>query len=233
MSLESHDPEQGSSLASTGRTRIGRKPERGSYDRETLNSILDAGIVCHLGFSIEDRPFVIPTTYARRGGSVLFHGAPAARLFRQMKNGREICLSVTVIDGLVLARSVFHHSLNYRSVVLFGVASEITGLEEKREALRAITDHLAPNRWEEARKPTDGEVRATSVFSLPISEGSAKIREGPPVDLEEDMDYPVWAGGIPFRTVLGSPEPDPALFPGAHLPALLDHPRFDKNGFRQ
>ena len=233
MSLESHDPEQGSSLASTGRTRIGRKPERGSYDRETLNSILDAGIVCHLGFSIEDRPFVIPTTYARRGGSVLFHGAPAARLFRQMKNGREICLSVTVLDGLVLARSVFHHSLNYRSVVLFGVASEITGLEEKREALRAITDHLAPNRWEEARKPTDGEVRATSVFSLPISEGSAKIREGPPVDLEEDMDYPVWAGGIPFRTVLGSPEPDPALFPGAHLPALLDHPRFDKNGFRQ
>ena len=233
MSLESHDPEQGSSLASTGRTRIGRKPERGSYDRETLNSILDAGIVCHLGFSIEDRPFVIPTTYARRGGSVLFHGAPAARLFRQMKNGREICLSVTVLDGLVLARSVFHHSLNYRSVVLFGVASEITGLEEKREALRAITDHLAPNRWEEARKPTDGEVRATSVFSLPISEGSAKIREGPPVDLEEDMDYPVWAGCMPFRTVLGSPEPDPALFPGAHLPALLDHPRFDKNGFRQ
>ena len=233
MSLESHDPEQGSSLAPTGRTRIGRKPERGSYDRETLNSILDAGIVCHLGFSIEDRPFVIPTTYARRGGSVLFHGAPAARLFRQMKNGREICLSVTLIDGLVLARSVFHHSLNYRSVVLFGVASEITGLEEKREALRAITDHLAPNRWEEARKPTDGEVRATSVFSLPISEGSAKIREGPPVDLEEDMDYPVWAGCMPFRTVFGSPEPDPALFPGAHLPALLDHPRFDKNGFRQ
>ena len=233
MSLESPDPEEGSSLAPTGRTRIGRKPERGSYDRETLNWILDAGIVCHLGFSLEDRSFVIPTTYARRGGSVLFHGAPAARLFRQMKTGREICLSVTLIDSLVLARSVFHHSLNYRSVVMFGAASEITGLEEKREALRAITDHLAPNRWEEARKPTDGEVRGTSVFSLPISEGSAKIREGPPVDLEEDMEYSVWAGCIPFRTVLGPPEPAPALFPGALLPALLDDPRFEKNGFRQ
>ena len=233
MSLESPDPEEGSSLPPTGRTRIGRKPERGSYDRKTLHSILDAGIVCHLGFSVEDRSFVIPTTYARRGDFVLFHGAPAARLFRQMETGREICLSVTLLDGLVLARSVFHHSLNYRSVVMFGAASEITGLEEKREALRAITDHLAPNRWEEARKPTDGEVRATSVFSLPISEGSAKIREGPPVDLEEDMGYSVWAGCIPFRTVLGPPEPDPALFPGALLPALLDHPRFEKNGFRQ
>ena len=233
MSLESLDPEEGSSLIPTDRTRIRRKPERGFYDRETLYSILDAGIVCHLGFSVEDRPFVIPTTYARRGDSVLFHGAPAARLFRQMETGREICLSVTLIDGLVLARSVFHHSLNYRSVVLFGTASEISGLEEKREALRAITDHLAPTRWDEARKPTDGEVRATSVFSLPILEGSAKIREGPPVDLEEDMGYPVWAGCIPFRTVLGPPEPDQALTPGAVLPALLGHPRFDKNRLRQ
>ena len=233
MSLESPDPEEGSSLPPTGRTRIERKPERGSYDRKTLHSILDAGIVCHLGFSVEDRSFVIPTTYARRGDFVLFHGAPAARLFRQMETGREICLSVTLLDGLVLARSVFHHSLNYRSVVMFGAASEITGLEEKREALRAITGHLAPNRWEEARKATDGEVRGTSVFSLPISEGSAKIREGPPVDLEEDRGYSVWAGCIPFRTVLDPPEPDPALFPGALLPALLDHPRFEKNGFRQ
>ena len=233
MSLELPDPEEGSSLTPTGRTLIGRMPERGFYDRKTLHSILDAGIVCHLGFSVEDRSFVIPTTYARRGDSVLFHGAPAARLFRQMETGREICLSVTLIDGLVLARSVFHHSLNYRSVVMFGAASEIAGLEEKREALQAITDHLAPNRWNEARKPTDGEVRATSVFSLPISEGSAKIREGPPVDLEEDMGYPVWAGCIPFRTVFGPAEPDPALFPGVPLPALLDHPRFDKNGCRQ
>ncbi|MHB1955060.1 MAG: pyridoxamine 5'-phosphate oxidase family protein [Sulfobacillus sp.] len=233
MSLESTDPEEGSSLAPTGRTRIGRKPERGSYDRETLHSILDRGIVCHLGFSVEDRPFVIPTTYARRGDSVLFHGAPAARLFRQMETGREICLSVTLIDALVLARSVFHHSLNYRSAVLFGVASEITGLDEKREALKVITDHLAPNRWEEARKPTEGEIRATSVFFLPIAEGSAKIRTGPPVDLEEDMGYPVWAGCIPLRTVLGPPEPDPTLYSGALLPSLLGHHRFDKNGFRQ
>ncbi len=233
MTLESLDHEEGSSFAPTGRTRFGRMPERGSYDRKTLHSILDAGIVCHLGFSVEDRPFVIPTTYARRGNSVLFHGAPAARLFRQMETGREICLSVTLIDGLVLARSVFHHSLNYRSVVLFGAASEITGLEEKREALRALTDHLAPNRWEEARRPTEGEIRATAVFSLPISEGSVKIRKGPPVDLEEDMEHPAWAGCIPLRTVLGPPKPDPALFPGVLLPALLDHPRFDKNGFRQ
>ncbi|EQD24845.1 MAG: Flavin-nucleotide-binding protein-like protein [Leptospirillum sp. Group IV 'UBA BS'] len=149
-----------------------------------------------------------------------------------MGKGHEICVNVTLLDGLVLARSVFHHSLNYRSALLFGVPEEISDLEKKREALLIITNHLAPNRWEEARRPTDAEIRATSVFSLPISEGSAKIRTGPPSDLEEDMNFPVWAGIVPIDNRLGDPVPDPDILPGLPLPALLKASRFSPKGGR-
>jgi uncharacterized protein len=180
------------------RTRVKRIPDRGRYDRETIDAILDEGLVCHVGFEVDGQPYVIPTLYARAGDVVYLHGSSASRTLRQLSAGVPVCVTVTLLDGLVLARSVFHHSMNYRSVVLFGTATPLEG-GEKESALHALVEHLAPGRWDEARQPTPTELKATSILALPIDEASAKVRSGPPKDEPEDEDLPVWAGVVPVH----------------------------------
>ncbi len=192
----------------TSRSEIRRLPERGAYDRATIDAILDAGIVCHVGFVADGTPVVIPTLYARRDDQVLFHGSAASRMLRGLASGLELCLTVTHVDAIVLARSAFHHSLNYRSVVLFGVATEIVDLDERAAALDYITESLVPGRVGYVRPMTDKEVRGTKVLVLPITEASAKIRSGPPKDEPEDEDPEVWAGIVPVSYGVGVPEPD-------------------------
>jgi nitroimidazol reductase NimA-like FMN-containing flavoprotein (pyridoxamine 5'-phosphate oxidase superfamily) len=194
--------------APTRRTRVRRLPERGVYDRAVIDAILDEGMVCHLGFVDDGQPFVIPTLYARAGDSLYVHGSAASRAMRLLGNGAPCCVTVTLVDGLVLARSAFHHSSNYRSVVVLGVAQEVAARDEKLAALRAITEHLVPGRWSEVRSPSEQELRATCVLSLPIDEASAKVRTGGPVDDEADLDRGVWAGVIPLAVVAGEPRPD-------------------------
>jgi uncharacterized protein len=193
----------------TERTQVRRLAKRGRYDRETVYSILDAGWICHVGFTVDGRPVVIPTAYGRDGGRLIIHGSAASRMLRTMAGGIEVCVTVTHVDGLVLARSAFHHSINYRSVMLFGRARLIEESEAKNDALRLFTEHLLPGRWAEVRTPNEKELKATTVLELPIEEASAKVRTGPPVDDEEDMSWPVWAGVIPLSVVEGEPEPDP------------------------
>lgn len=193
----------------TERTQVRRLAKRGRYDRETVYSILDAGWICHVGFTVDGRPVVIPTAYGRDGGRLIIHGSAASRMLRTMAGGIEVCVTVTHVDGLVLARSAFHHSINYRSVMLFGRARLIEESEAKNDALRLFTEHLLPGRWAEVRTPNEKELKATTVLELPIEEASAKVRTGPPVDDEEDMSWPVWAGVIPLSIVKGAPEPDP------------------------
>ncbi|HUZ43668.1 MAG TPA: pyridoxamine 5'-phosphate oxidase family protein [Acidimicrobiales bacterium] len=197
-----------STLPTTERSRLRRKTERGSHDRETVAAILDAGLICHVGFSLDGRPWVFPTTYVRLGEAVYLHGAVGNFALRTLAGGAEVCVTVTLIDGLVLARSAFHHSMNYRSVMLFGVAEAVTDEAEKREALLATVDHMAPGRSADSRTPTPEELRSTLVVRLPITEGSAKIRTGPPIDDEEDMGLPHWAGVLPLSLVPGAPIPD-------------------------
>jgi uncharacterized protein len=180
------------------RTRVKRQPDRGRYDRQTIDAILDEGFVCHLGFVADHQPYVIPTLYARVGDVLYVHGSAASRMLRHLTTGAPVCITVTLLDGLVLARSVFHHSLNYRSVVVLGTATLVSG-NEKREALHALTEQLAPGRWDEARQPTAKELKATSILSVPIDEASAKLRTGPPKDDPEDEDLPVWAGLVPVH----------------------------------
>jgi nitroimidazol reductase NimA-like FMN-containing flavoprotein (pyridoxamine 5'-phosphate oxidase superfamily) len=180
------------------RTQVRRQPDRGRYDRETIDAILDEGLVCHLGFVAGGQPYVIPTLYARVGDSLYVHGSAASRMLRHLATGARVCVTVTLLDGLVLARSVFHHSMNYRSVVVLGTATLVTG-DEKRRALHALTEHLAPGRWDEARRPTAKELKATSLLQLPIDEASAKLRTGPPKDDPDDEDLPVWAGVVPVH----------------------------------
>ncbi|MHB1446705.1 MAG: pyridoxamine 5'-phosphate oxidase family protein [Acidimicrobiales bacterium] len=196
------------SLLTTDRTRLRRKTERGHHDRETVAAILDAGLICHVGFSLDGRPWVFPTTYARVGEVVYLHGAVGNFALRTLAGGAEVCVTVTVIDGLVLARSAFHHSMNYRSVMLFGAAEAVTDEAEKRAALLAIVDHMAPGRSADSRTPTPEELRSTLVVRLAITEGSAKIRTGPPIDDEEDMGLSHWAGVLPLSLVPGTPIPD-------------------------
>ena len=202
----------------TGRTRVRRLPERGSYEREAVYRILDEGLVCHVGFVAGGEPFVIPTGYARAGDALYVHGSPASRMLRELAGGVRVCVTVTLLDGLVLARSAFHHSMNYRSVVVFGTASVVEDEGEKMEALRAFTEHVVPGRWAEARPPDERELRKTLVLKLPLAEASAKVRTGPPVDDEEDYALPVWAGEIPLRLAAGAPAPDPRLAPGGGEP---------------
>ncbi len=204
----------------TPRTTV-RREERSSFDRNEIYAVLDEALYCNVGFVDGDRPVVIPTLHARIGDDLLLHGSPATRLFRLLKKGPEICVSVTLMDGLVLARSAFNHSANYRSVVVFGKTTALTKLDERREALDAFTDKLVPGRRASLREMTDKEVRATAVMSLPISEASAKIRSGPPVDEDEDYELPIWAGVIPMGTVYGDPVPDPRLHPDATEPDHL------------
>jgi nitroimidazol reductase NimA-like FMN-containing flavoprotein (pyridoxamine 5'-phosphate oxidase superfamily) len=180
------------------RIRITREPQRGRYDRETIDAILDEALLCHLGFEVDGQPYVIPTLHARVGDIVYVHGSAASRMLKQLAGGVRVCLTVTLFDGLVLARSVFNHSVNYRSVVLLGTAQLVPD-GEKAEALHALTEQLAPGRWEEARQPTAKELKATWILALPIEEASAKVRSGPPEDDPEDEHLPVWAGVVPVH----------------------------------
>jgi nitroimidazol reductase NimA-like FMN-containing flavoprotein (pyridoxamine 5'-phosphate oxidase superfamily) len=179
--------------------RVKREPQRGVYDRETIDAILDEALVCHLGFAVDGQPYVIPTLHARVGDRLYVHGSAASRMLRHAASDVRICVTVTLLDGLVLARSVFNHSIDYRSVVVLGTPTLVEDVDEKREALRAFTEHVAPGRWEEARQPTDQELKATWILSVPLDEASAKVRTGPPEDEPEDMDLPVWAGVVPIH----------------------------------
>jgi uncharacterized protein len=205
----------------TERTQLRRLPKRGLYDQETIYKILDEGFVCHVGFTIDGKTFVIPTGYARVGDRLLIHGSSASRMLRAMNAGIEVCATVTLIDGLVLARSAFHHSVNYRSVVIFGTASLVSGEEEKIEALHAFTEHVVPGRWQEVRPPNRSELAATAVLSLPIREASAKVRTGDPVDDEEDYALPVWAGVIPLKLRADAPKNDARLKNGITPPRYV------------
>ncbi len=201
------------------RTRVVREPQRGVYDRETIYKILDEGLVCHLGFSADGQPFVIPTLYARVGDAIYFHGSAASRMLRGVGEGTNVCLTVTLTDGIVLARSVFNHSMNYRSVVALGKAALVDAPQEKLEALRAFTEKILPHRWDDARQPNEKELKATSILRLPLVEVSAKIRVGPPEDDAPDYELPVWAGVIPLRIVAGFPIRDERCDLGIPLPA--------------
>ena len=195
----------------TERTKLKRLPKRGHFDRETVYGILDEGFICHVGFAPEGQPFVIPTGYARDGDTLYIHGSAASRMLRTLSTGVDVCVTVTIVDGLVLARSAFHHSMNYRSVVIFGRGTLIEDREAKMAALLALSEHIVRGRWVDVREPTEQEMKATTVLSLPLEEVSAKIRTGPPVDDEEDYAMDVWAGVIPLRLVAGEPIADPRL----------------------
>jgi nitroimidazol reductase NimA-like FMN-containing flavoprotein (pyridoxamine 5'-phosphate oxidase superfamily) len=196
---------------SSDRTRVRREPDRGVYERATIDAILDEALICHLGFVHDGQPYVIPTLFARIGDEVYFHGSAASRMLRTLDGGVDACLTVTLVDGLVLARSIFNHSVNYRSVVVLGRAAAVGERDEKLRALEAFSDRLVPGRWADVRSPTDQELKATSILRLPLDEASAKIRTGPPKDYEEDLTVPVWAGVIPLRLEAGEPQPDPGL----------------------
>jgi uncharacterized protein len=195
----------------TERTAVRRLPQRASYEREQVYQILDAGFVCHVGFVVDGQPFVIPTAYGRAGDTLYIHGAAASRMLKTLGAGMDACVTVTHVDGLVLARSAFHHSINYRSVVVFGRATVVEGREEKMTALRAFMEHVTPGRWDEVRAPDERELNATLVLALPLAEASAKVRTGAPVDDEEDLTLDVWAGVLPLRTVAGEPVSDALL----------------------
>jgi nitroimidazol reductase NimA-like FMN-containing flavoprotein (pyridoxamine 5'-phosphate oxidase superfamily) len=189
-------------------------PARGDYERETIDAILDEGLVAHLGFSVDGQPYVVPTLHARVGERVYFHGSSASRTVRALATGMQMCLTVTLLDGLVLARSAVHHSVNYRSVVVLGQARAIVEPTEKMTAIEAFTERLIPGRWDEVRGPTAKELKAIQVLALPLDEASAKLRVGPPVDDEEDYALDTWAGVIPLSTVAGEPTPDERLSKG-------------------
>jgi nitroimidazol reductase NimA-like FMN-containing flavoprotein (pyridoxamine 5'-phosphate oxidase superfamily) len=202
----------------TERTQVRRRHLRGVYDKEQVHAILDEGFICHVGFVIDGQPFVIPTAYARSGEQIYIHGSAASRLMK----GKEVdvCLTVTLLDALVVARSSFHTSMNYRSVVAMGTARLVTDIDQKREALRLFTNHVIAGRWEQAKQPTDQELKATSVLSLPLEEVSAKIRTGPPIDDEEDHALPIWGGVVPVIQSFGEPVPDEHALPGIEPPKL-------------
>lgn len=195
----------------TPRTTVKRLPERGSYDRADAHAILDEGLVAHVGLATDSGPVVIPMLYGRDGDRLLLHGSPASRLLRSGAKGAEMCVTVTLVDGLVLARSAFHHSMNYRSVVVMGTAQPIQDLTERRRALDVLVEHIVPGRTGDAREPSEREVRGTLVLALPLDECSVKVRTGGPKDEDEDMDLPVWAGVIPLTTVAGTPVADPDI----------------------
>lgn len=209
------------SFTPTPRTTVKRLPKRAKYDYETVYPILDQGLICHVGFAVEDQPYVIPTAYGRVDDKLYIHGSPASRMLRSLQNGIPVCVTVTLLDGLVLARSAFHHSMNYRSVVVFGTASVVSDPQEKLEALRAFTEHIIPGRWDEVRQPNPNELAGTLVLVLPLVEASAKVRTGPPVDDEADYELPVWAGELPLHLVAGTPIDDPRLQPEIAPPSYV------------
>ena len=206
------------SLAITQRNKLKRYPQRGNYDRDIIDSILDEGLICHVGFVVDGQPFVIPTAYGRIDDQIYIHGSPLSRMLRSLQQGIEVCITITLLDGLVLARSAFHHSMNYRSVVIFGTAMAIDSPAEKMVALKAFTNHVLPDRWSQVRPATNKEVAGTLVLALSLTEASAKIRTGPPVDDEADYALPIWAGELPLRVVTDIPIDDPKLSAGIHCP---------------
>ncbi len=199
------------SNAPTARTRVVREPQRAIYDRAAAYQILDEGFICHVGFVSDGQPFVIPTGYGRVGDNLYIHGSAASRMLRHLDRGLPVCVTVTILDGLVLARSIFNHSMNYRSVVILGNAVLVDDPAEKLEALRLLSEHILPGRWVESRQPNEKELKATSVLRLPIDEFSAKVRQGDPIDDEEDYSFPTWAGVIPLEITAGDPINDPRL----------------------
>ena len=202
----------------TKRSELRRVPARGSHDWETINQILDAGFLAHVGFCVDGQPFVIPTLYGRNGRKLYLHGSAASRMLRELESGVPACVTVTLVDGLVLARSAFDHSMNYRSVVAFGNARTITDEEQKVECLRIMSEHLIAGRWNEVRTPSEKELKATAVLEFSIEEASSKARSGPPIDDESDYEVPVWAGVLPLAIQSGSPVPDDNLVDGVIVP---------------
>jgi uncharacterized protein len=202
----------------TVRTRVVREPHRAVYDRETVYRILDEGFLCHVGFDVDGQPYVIPTSYGRKQANLYIHGSTASRMLRNLQGGVSVCVTVTLLDGLVLARSVFNHSMNYRSVVILGKAMLVQDPVEKLEALRLLAEHIIPGRWADARQPNERELKQTSVLCLPIEEFSAKVRTGPPIDDEEDYSFPTWAGVVPLEMKSGEPIRDSKLDPARDLP---------------
>jgi nitroimidazol reductase NimA-like FMN-containing flavoprotein (pyridoxamine 5'-phosphate oxidase superfamily) len=205
--------------APSARTRLVREADRAVYDRDAAYRILDEGFICHVGFVVDGQPFVIPTGYGRVGDNLYIHGSAASRMLRRVDEGLAVCVTVTLLDGLVLARSIFNHSMNYRSVVILGTARAVNDPTEKLEALRLLSEHILPGRWVESRLPNEKELKATLVMRLPIEEFSAKVRQGPPVDDEEDYAFSTWAGVIPLEMVAGNPINDPRLNLGCAVPA--------------
>ncbi len=210
----------GAPLSATPRTRLRRSRERGRTDRAELYAVLDAGLVCHLGVVIDGAPVVLPTGYGRIGDTLYLHGSSASRALLAA-GGQQVCVTVTHLDGVVCARAVFHHSVNYRSAVVFGTARLVTGADERLAALKAVTEQLAPGQWAYARKPSRKELAATAVLSLPLAEASVKVRTGPPKDDDEDYGKEIWAGVVPARLAFSEPQPDPALRPGVARPAHI------------
>jgi len=211
------------SYTPTPRTRLVREAERAVYDRAVAYQILDEGFICHVGFTLDGQPFVIPTSYGRSGDHLYIHGSAASRMLRTLDQGVPVCVTVTLLDGLVLARSIFNHSMNYRSVVILGTASAVTDPAEKLEALRLLSEHILPGRWEQSRLPNERELKATSVLRLPIEEFSAKVRQGPVVDDVDDYSFPTWAGVIPLSTVPGTPITDDRCDPSLPVPGYARH----------
>jgi len=205
----------------TERTRVRQRGDRGTHDLAAIHRILDEGLVCHVGFVAEGQPLVIPMNYARAGDRLYLHGSATSRVVRTLAGGAPACATVTLLDGLVLARSAMHHSVNYRSVVVLGRATAVEEPAEKVSALRAIVEHVVPGRWAEVRPPSARELEATGVLALPITEASAKMRSGPPVDDAADLALGAWAGVLPLATVPGAPVPDPALPPGRRVPPYV------------
>src|ERR1700737_3228608 len=205
--------------APSPRTRFAREPQRGVYDRATAYEILDQGFVCHVGFVVDGQPFVIPTGYGRSGQNLDIHGPAASRMLRNLEQGVPVCVTVTLLEGLVLARSIFNHSMNYRSVIVLGTAVAVEDPGEKLQALRALSEHILPGRWADSRQPNEKELKATLVMRLPIEEFSSKVRQGPPIDDEEDYSFHTWAGVIPLNVVPGAPINDPRLDAKTPVPA--------------
>ena len=202
----------------TARTRVVREAERAVYDREAAYRILDEAFLCHVGFVADGQPFVIPTSFGRKDDCLYIHGSAASRMLRQVKEGVPVCVTVTLLDGLVFARSIFNHSMNYRSVVVLGKATLVDDPQEKLEALRLLSEHIIPGRWADSRQPNERELKATSVLRVPIEEFSAKVRTGPPIDDEEDYSFPTWAGVVPIEMKTGAPIDDSRLVPGQTPP---------------
>ena len=215
-------------MTQTSRTTVKRIPKRGAYDRDTINAILDEAFICHVGFVVDGQPYVIPTGFGRIENDLYIHGSSASRMLRELSKGVDVCVTVTLIDGLVIARSAFHHSVNYRSVVVLGKAELVTDSDEKNKALEAITNHIVPGRWADCRWPNELELKATSVLKLAIDEASAKIRTGDPVDDDEDYSLDFWAGVLPLDLSPGNPQSDAKLSPGIAPPAYITN--YKRNG---